>query len=111
MEVIAKANLIHRGQYIKKGDKFDVPPAEANSLLGVELTEDPLKATEFASLLKAINEAKTGKGVNLNPIKSDLINGYAVLIGIPTDGRSKADVFSDIVEEVKKDGSAGSAKS
>lgn len=109
MKVIAKANLIYNAQRIVKGTAFDVPAAVAPHLSGVEMSEDPLKAQEFSALLDAIEKAKAGKAVNTNPIKSELINDYASLMGIETDGRNKADVFADIVKEAQDDATGKSA--
>lgn len=107
MKVVAKVNLIYSGQFIKAGTEFDVPAPLAESISGVEPKEDPLKSAEFSTLVSAIEQAKSGKQPNLNPIKADLIAEYASLMGVETDGRSKSDIFADIVKEVGSSDASG----
>ena len=92
-----------------KGTAIDVPAAVAPHQSAVEMSEDPLKELEISAQLYANEKAKAGKAVNTNPIKSELINDYASLMGIETDGRNKADVFADIVKEAQDDATGKSA--
>lgn len=102
ISAVATRTIVHEGVIYNVGDSLEVPVSRANSLVGIKLTEDPFKAEIFSPVINALEKAKAGEQPNTNPIKPELINEYAGLYGIVTEGRNKSDVFADIVKEVTK---------